>query len=92
MGDGIPKGSTLKNKKNLQERIDEEKIHITNLFFEEKKSFKRLPKITFHLLYNYVMTKYDLHETSFSIPVDTIRGLAKYGTTSLKPGYLAVAY
>ena len=61
--DMIPKGPTLKNKKNLQEIMDEAQLHITNLFLEENKSFKRLPKITFHLLYKYVMTKYDLHET-----------------------------
>ena len=29
---GIPKGSTLKNKKNLQERMDEAKIRITHFF------------------------------------------------------------
>ena len=38
------------------------------------------------------MSKYDLHETSFSIPTDTIRGRSKYGTPDLKPGPLAVAY
>ena len=38
------------------------------------------------------MTKYDLHETSFSIPVDTTRGRSIYETTALKPGPLAVAY
>ena len=38
------------------------------------------------------MNKYDLHETSFSIPVDIIRVLEKYGTTALKPDPLAVAY
>ena len=72
--------------------MDEAKLHLTRLFLEEKKNYKRLPVGTFHLLHNYVMTKYDLHETSFSITVDTIRGQAKYGTTALKPGHLAVAY
>ena len=38
------------------------------------------------------MTKYDIHETSLSIPVDTIIGLSQYGTTALKPGPLSVAY
>ena len=38
------------------------------------------------------MTNYDLHAKSLSIPVDTIIGRAKYGTTALKPGPLAVAY
>ena len=38
------------------------------------------------------MTKYYLHETSFSITVDTIIGQAKYGRTALKPGPLAFAY
>ena len=41
---GIPKGSTLKNRKNLQERMDESKLHLTHFFLEEKKNFKRLPK------------------------------------------------
>ena len=59
--------------------MDEAKLHITSLLSEEKKSFKRLPIGNFHLLHNYIMTKYDLHEKSFSIPVDTIRGQAKYG-------------
>ena len=72
--------------------MDEAKLHLTHLFLEEKDDFKRLPKGTFHLLHNYVMTKYDLHETSFSTPVDTILGQAKYGKTALKPGPLAVAY
>ena len=54
--------------------MDEAKIHITHLFLEEKKNFKRLPKGTFHLLQKHVITKYDLHEKSFSIPVDKIRG------------------
>ena len=31
---GIPKMSTLKNKKNLQERIDEAKVHINYLFLD----------------------------------------------------------
>ena len=72
--------------------MDEVNLHINFLFLDQKKNFQRLPTRTFHLLHNYVMTKYDLHETSFSIPVDTIRGRAKYGTTALKPGPLAVAY
>ena len=72
--------------------MDEQKLHLTRLFLEEKNSFKRLPAGTLHLLHNHVMTKYDLHETSFSIPIDTIRGRSKYGTTALKPGPLAVAY
>ena len=38
------------------------------------------------------MTNYDLHETSFSIPVDKIRGWAKYGTTALKPVPFALSY
>ena len=29
-----PKGSTLKNKKNLQERMDEAKLHLNHLFLE----------------------------------------------------------
>ena len=72
--------------------MDEAKFHLTRLFLEEKNNFKRLLVGTFHLLHNYVMTKYDLHETSLSIPVDIITGRAKYGTTALKPGPLAVAY
>ena len=51
----------------------EAKLNLTCLLLEEKKNFKRLPVGTFHLLHNYVMNKYDLHEKSFSIPVDTIR-------------------
>ena len=38
------------------------------------------------------MIKYDLHETSLYIPVDTIRGREKDGKTLLKLGPLAVAY
>ena len=72
--------------------MDEAKFHLTSLFLEEKNNFKRLPAGTFHRLNNHVMNKYDLHDTSFSIPVDTIRGRAKYGITALKPGPLAVAY
>ena len=72
--------------------MDESKLHLTHLFLEKKNNFKRLPKRTFHLLHNLVMTKYNPHETSFSIPVDTIRGKSKYGTTALKLGPLAVAY
>ena len=87
-----PKVSALKNKKNLQERMDESKLRITHFSLEEKKNFKRLPKGTFHLLQKHVITKYDLHEKSFSIPVDTIKGREKYLTTALKPGPLDVAY
>ena len=72
--------------------MDEEKLHLTRLLLEKKENCKRLPVGTFHLLKNHAMTKYDLHETSFSIPVDAIRGLSKYGTTALKPGSLDVAY
>ena len=82
---GIPKGLTLRNKKNLQERMDEVKLHLTHLLLEEKKNFKRLPKGTFRILHNHVMTKYDIHETSFSIPVDTIRGRYKYVTPASNP-------
>ena len=72
--------------------MDEAKLHLTHLFLEEKKKFKRLPKRTFHLLHNHVMTNYDLHETSFFILIDTIIGRPKYGTTALKSGPLAAAY
>ena len=58
---GRPKGLTLKNKKNFQERIYEAKLHITRLLLEEKKNFQRLPTGTFHLLPNYAMANYDLH-------------------------------
>ena len=89
---GRPKGSTLKNKKNVQERMDEAKIRINSFFLEKNKNFKRLPVGTFHILHNYVMTNYDLHETSLSIPVDTTRGRTKYGTTEFKPWPLDFAY
>ena len=72
--------------------MDEANIHLNFLFLEEKKNFKRLPIGTFRLLHNCVMTKYDLHEIPFSIPVDTIRGQSKYGTNELKTGPLSVAY
>ena len=72
--------------------MDEANIHLNCLFLEEKKNFKRLPIGTFRLLHNCVMTKYDLHDTSYSIPVYKIRGQSKYGTTALKPGPLSVAY
>ena len=72
--------------------MDEANLHLTRFFLEGNNNFQRLPTGTFHLLHNYVMTKYDLHKTPFSIPVDTIIGQAKYGTTALKPGPLAVAY
>ena len=72
--------------------MNELNINITCLFLEENNNFKRLPIGTFHLLHNYITTKHNLHETSFSIPVDTIRGRANNGTTGLKPGPLAVAY
>ena len=58
---GRPKGPTLKNKKNIQERMDEVKTHITHLSLEEKNKFHRLPTGTLHLLYKYIMTKYDPH-------------------------------
>ena len=89
---GRTKVLTLKNKKKPQERMDKANLHLTCLFLDENNNFKRLSVGTFHLLYNYVMTKYDLHYTSFSIPVDTIRGRSKYGTIALKPGPLAIAY
>ena len=38
------------------------------------------------------MTKYDIHETLLSIPVDTIIVQVKYVTNSLKPGPLDFAY
>ena len=38
------------------------------------------------------MTKYDIHETKFSTPVDKIRGGYKYRTTELKIWPLAVSY
>ena len=72
--------------------MDESNIHITCLFLEEKNNFKRLLIETFHLLQNYVMTKYDIHDKSFSTPVDMIGVRSKYGTTALKPGPLPVAY
>ena len=72
--------------------MDGAKLHLTHLFLEEKKNFKRLPVETFHLLHNYVMTKYDPHETSFAIPVGKSIGQSKYRTTALKPGPLAVTY
>ena len=66
-------------------------IH-SRLLLEENKNFQCLPTGNFHLLHNYVMTKYGIHEASFSFPIDTTRGRAKYGTTALKPGPLVVAY
>ena len=60
---GRPKVSTLKNKKNFQDKMDEAKLHLTCLFLEEKKIFKCLQVGTFHILHKRVMTKYDLHET-----------------------------
>ena len=72
--------------------MDESKLHITCLFWEENKIFKRISSGTLHLPHNHIMTNYDPHETSLSIPVDAIRGQAKYGTTALKTGPLAVAY
>ena len=72
--------------------MDEAKFYITRFFLEYINSFQRLPTWTFHLLHNYAMTKYDLHETSFYIPIDRIRGRAKYGKIVLKPGPLTVAY
>ena len=38
------------------------------------------------------MTKYDIHETLLSIPVDTIIVQVKYVTNLLKPGPLDFAY
>ena len=72
--------------------MDEEKIHLTHFFLEEKNNFKRLSAGTFHILHNHLMTNYDPHVSSLSVPVDTTRGRAKYGTTALKLGPLAVAY
>ena len=72
--------------------MDEAKLHLTHLFLEENKNFKCIPKWTFHLLHNHVMTKYDLHETSLYIHIGKIIGRSKYGTTDLKPGPLAAAY
>ena len=72
--------------------MDEEKLHLTSFLLEEKKNFKCLPIGAFHILQNYVMTKYDLHDTSLSIPVDTIRERAKYGTSALKLGPMDAAY
>ena len=72
--------------------MDEAKLRITNFLLEEKKNFQHLPIRTLHLPQKYVITKYDLHEISFSITVDTIIGRDKYGTTELKPGPLYVAY
>ena len=53
--------SVLK-RKNSQESMDEVNIYITCSLLEEKKNFQHLPTGTFHLLHNYVMTKYDLHK------------------------------
>ena len=52
---GRPKGSTLKNKKYLQERMDEAKLHFTRLLLEKNNNFKRPPVVNFHILHNYVM-------------------------------------
>ena len=65
--------------------MDEAKLHITFLFLAENKSFKNFQAGTFHCLHNHAMTKYDSHETSFSIPIYTIRGIFKYGTNAFKP-------
>ena len=59
---GRPKGLTLKNKKKTQEIMDEAKLHLNILFLEEKKNCNCLPVGTFHILHNYVMTNYDIHE------------------------------
>ena len=72
--------------------MDETKLHLTNFLLEEKKKFQRPIIGTFHILHKYDMTNYDLHETSFYIPVDTTKGRAKYGTTALKTWPLAVDY
>ena len=53
--------SVLK-RKNSQESMDEVNIYLTCSLLEEKKNFQHLPTGTFHLLHNYVMTKYDLHK------------------------------
>ena len=86
---GYQKVRHLKQE-NFQDRMDEMKPHLTRLFLEKNHNFQRLPIWTFHLLHNYVITKYDLQETSFYTPIDKIRGWAKYGTTALKPWLLAV--
>ena len=39
---GRPKGSTLKNKKNLQERMDEAKLHLTRFFYSASNLEHRL--------------------------------------------------
>ena len=61
-------------------------------FLEENIIFKHLPIGTFHILHNYVMTDYDLHETSFSISFDTIIRRSKHGTSASKTETLDVAY
>ena len=75
---GRPKDSTLRNKKNIQGIMDEVKLYKTIFFLEETKNFQCLSTGTFHILHNYVMTKYGLQDASLSIPVDTIMGRAKY--------------
>ena len=60
---GIPKGLTLKNKENIQERMDEAKFHLTCLLLDYKKNVQCIKTGTFHILNNYVTNKYDLHET-----------------------------
>ena len=39
------------------------KLHITHLLLEGKNNLQSLLIRTLNLLYNYVMTKYDIHET-----------------------------
>ena len=51
---GRPEIPTLKNKKNLQERMDEAKLHLTHFFLEEKNNYNCIPKETFHILHNRV--------------------------------------
>ena len=63
-----------------------------NFFLEKKNIFKRLPSGTSHLLHNHVITKYDIHETLFFLPIDRIRGRSKYRKTAIKTGHLDVAY
>ena len=54
---GRQKGSTNKNKKIHQEKMDEAKIHITHFFLGESINIPHLTIVTFHLLHNYVITK-----------------------------------
>ena len=58
---GRPKVSTLKNRMNLQERMDEAKFHLTCLLLDYKKNVQCIKTGTFHILNNYVTNKYDIH-------------------------------